>query len=244
MGSYCNSAGPREKIFHSSSQLEDWELLSIIFGSGISGKDVYTLSKELLEELGGLGQLPYFRGTSHPLMKGLGKAKRAQLLAIAEISRRIATRNCERTQTAFPLLEICRVIKLQTQRLNRETLYLVNFSPEGKILRLEPISKGSMWQVGITKRELIHLILEDATDTCIIAHNHPSHSAKASLEDKKLFWELGLLLQSLGIHLIDHWVFGDDGIFSCRKNSFLDISQWEERKIPKEYNFLVDKKNV
>jgi len=190
--------------------------------------------------LGGIGGLTEFRSSRASEIKGLGTSKKAQLLALSEISRRIAESICREEEGFFPFLRIFQSLKVLMQGQVRESFYLVNFSLEGRVLRLEKISQGSLWEVGVYKRDLVKMVLEDASGSCLVIHNHPRHSARPSSEDLALFHELKRLLEELEVVLIDQWILGNDGIHSSRYPVFLEPSSWNSEKLPSEYRFLAD----
>jgi len=82
-------ARPREKMLaRGPGALSDVELLAILLRTGIKGKNVFQLAQELLSTLGGLSGLLNTSTTELKLIKGLGPAKRAEVAAVLELSRR------------------------------------------------------------------------------------------------------------------------------------------------------------
>src|SRR5581483_559412 len=82
------SERPREKLLaHGSARLSDAELLAVLLGSGVRGKDAITLGRELLMQAGGLNAL-LARQDGDIRAVGLGPAKRARLAAALELARR------------------------------------------------------------------------------------------------------------------------------------------------------------
>src|SRR5690606_11849724 len=80
---------PREKLLQrGAAVLSDAELMAVLLGSGVAGRNVLDLARGLLVRFGGLRQfLEADRGAilSEP---GLGPVKYAQLQALLEIGRR------------------------------------------------------------------------------------------------------------------------------------------------------------
>ena len=75
-------ARPREKLLARGPQaLSDVELLAILLRTGMAGKNVFQLSEELLGPDGIAGLLSA-TAQSLKLVKGLGPAKKAELLAV------------------------------------------------------------------------------------------------------------------------------------------------------------------
>lgn len=97
-------AQPREKLAQrGAAALSDAELLAIILRTGMAGKSVLQMAQELLE-LPGAGGLAGLLAASHQdlaAVKGLGPAKRAELMAVLELARR-ATAQQLREREVFP----------------------------------------------------------------------------------------------------------------------------------------------
>ena len=88
-------AQPREKLAQrGAAALSDAELLAIILRTGMAGKSVLQMAQELLELPGtgtgahGLAGLLAADYKALASVKGLGPAKRAELMAVLELARR------------------------------------------------------------------------------------------------------------------------------------------------------------
>jgi len=80
---------PREKLLtRGAKSLSDAELLAIFLRTGIKGKNVIELAREIIEHFGSLKQLFATDLTSFCQFKGLGEAKYVQLQACLEMSQR------------------------------------------------------------------------------------------------------------------------------------------------------------
>ena len=109
-------ARPREKLqMRGASALSDAELLALLLRTGIVGKGVLQMADELLQIQGRRtadGSARGFGGISGLLnatdedlrqVKGLGPAKRAEIMAVLELARRaVAQRLTERTVLTDP----------------------------------------------------------------------------------------------------------------------------------------------
>jgi DNA repair protein RadC len=80
---------PREKLLaHGAQALADVELLALLLRTGAGGLGVLQLAERLLGEFDGLAGLVYATPLALERSPGLGPAKRAELAAVLEISRR------------------------------------------------------------------------------------------------------------------------------------------------------------
>ena len=80
-------ARPREKLLaRGSAALADAELLALLLRTGVRGKPVLVMAQELLDAFGGLHGLLQASETRLRPIKGLGPAKRSELLAVLDMN--------------------------------------------------------------------------------------------------------------------------------------------------------------
>ena len=78
---------PREKLLsRGADALSDAELLAILLRTGLAGCSVLQLSQHLLEHFAGLAGLLHASAQDLARIKGLGPAKRAEMLAVMELA--------------------------------------------------------------------------------------------------------------------------------------------------------------
>lgn len=231
---------PRSRVLRDPASLEDWELLSLVLGSGTRTMSVYELSKKILERIGGIANLPSLLSSEMQKFPGLGQSKTGSLLAISQIALRIQKQNLKNQIEIFPFYELFQNLWLESRRQTRESFFLASFGVDGRLFFWEQIAKGSLNEVGVHKRDIIQILLRDPTKYCLIAHNHPGQSCQSSFQDENLYKELNRILAELEIDCIDHWVVGEDGLFSCRFSRSLETTLWSRENIPEDYDFLAD----
>ena len=74
---------PREKLLERGpGALADTELLALLLRTGLPGHDVFRLSQQVLERFGGFAGLLQVSAGELGSIKGLGPAKRAELVAV------------------------------------------------------------------------------------------------------------------------------------------------------------------
>ena len=65
----------------------------------------------------------------------------------------------------------------------------------------------------------------------VLAHNHPSGTLAASYEDKSMTVEVGELLGSLAVRLIDHYIIADGKYIGIKRNCF-EIGSRDKLNVP------------
>jgi DNA repair protein RadC len=80
---------PREMLLEKGPEaLSDAALLAILLRTGRQGKNAIALAREMINRFGGLNGLMMATQEDLLSVKGIGKAKMAQILAAMKISRR------------------------------------------------------------------------------------------------------------------------------------------------------------
>jgi DNA repair protein RadC len=207
-------ARPREKLLaRGPGALSDTELLALLLRTGIQGKGVLQLADELLqlkankEGSGGFdGIAGLLNATADDLkrIKGLGPAKRAELVAVLELARRaLAQRLSERTVLATP--EAMRQY-LQLQLASRPyEVFAVLFLDAGmRMITLEEMFRGTLAQTSVYPREVVLKALHFKASHVVLAHNHPSGSAQPSPADEALTRTLKAALALIDVQVLDH----------------------------------------
>ena len=97
---------PREKLLERGpSALSDAELLAILLRTGFTGCSVLQMAQALLAHSGGLAGLLHASAQDLASIKGLGPAKRAEMLAVMELAKR-ATAQQLREREVFAALKL------------------------------------------------------------------------------------------------------------------------------------------
>ncbi|MBW0432199.1 DNA repair protein [Leptospira yasudae] len=210
---------PRTRIAYEAESLEDWELLAVLLGRGNRAQPIEELSRNILHQSKGLGGLLQKQVSDLRRIPGIGNAKATALIAAIEFARRLKWEALKGKR--YSSKQLLNFLSTSLIPKNRECFVLITLSPEGSVLRAEVVATGSLEEVGVQSRDLLKIILNDAASAVIIAHNHPESGCKPSREDVWIYKNFGKLLDSLGIDLLDQWIFGIDGIYSCKEGKVL-----------------------
>jgi len=207
---------PREKLVHKGAKsLKNYELVAILLGSGIKGKDVIKLSKEIVK---------FFNDDFISLdldkllnIHGLGVAKASQIVSAIELSKRYLIKQNKKISSAKDVYD-----ELSQYHDKKQEYFLcIYLDGANHICQTSVITVGTLNQSLVHPREVFAPAIENRCASIIVAHNHPSGVLEASREDifvTKRLKESGKLL---GIELLDHVIFTKDGYFSLSDNGLL-----------------------
>jgi DNA repair protein RadC len=204
---------PRERMFkHGADTLSNAELLAILLGSGVPGKNAIQLARVLLSE--GLDALR--RGETNHLLKipGVGPAKTARIMAAFEMSRRIASGEPEEPP-AFDANVLGAKLVTTYGCLTQERLGAVLLDSRRRIIgQQREIFVGTINNALVSTREIVrHALLEHATGV-VIFHNHPSGNPVPSGDDLTFTSKLRQSIELVDLELVDHIIVGAHRFYS------------------------------
>ncbi|WP_072682512.1 DNA repair protein RadC [Arcobacter sp. LA11] len=200
---------PREKLLKKGTKsLKDYELMAIILGSGIFGKDVIKLSREIIKLL----EKDFDTLSLDKLLEvhGLGKVKASQVLSAIELSRRYLIKSNKKITSAKEVYEELFEYKSKKQ----EYFLALYLDGANHLIEKRVITIGTLTQSLVHPREVLSPAIELRAASIIVAHNHPSGQLKASLEDELITKRLIDSAKLLGIEFVDHVIITNEGFKS------------------------------
>ncbi len=215
---------PREKAMRNGIRsLSKAELIAIIFGNGMKGKSVLTMSQELLSR--NRGQLSVIaRKSIREIIKdnpGIGPAKAISLAAAIELGIRCQAEAVRDMVQISGSQSVYEAVRGELQRLNHEEFWIVLLSRANKMLDFVRISSGGTSATVVDPKILYKKVLEygDVVSGIILVHNHPSGNLRPSGDDDRLTKQLAEAGKLLDIRVLDHLIispvdyysYNDDG---------------------------------
>jgi len=208
---------PREKLAARGAEaLSDTELLAVIIGKGIPGRDVLRVAAEVGRILAGR-PLDRIGLSDLEKVKGMGLAKAAQLIAAFELARRHILKARVRITAAEDVLPFVQGIREKHQE------YFVCLSLNGahEVIENRVVTVGLLDSNQVHPREVFADPLADRAAAVIFAHNHPSGNLSPSPEDIALTKRLVRAGELLGIKVLDHLIVTKHGFLSLRQQGCL-----------------------
>lgn len=216
------SERPRERLLaRGAAALSDAELLAILFRTGFKGKDVLTLSRDLLSEYGSLSKI--FSMDTQLLLKkkGLGAAKVTLLQAIGEISRRQMFENLQKGSFVSEPSGAAAYLKVSLRGKDREIFKVLFLDKGNRVKEDADLFTGTVDQAAVYPREIVRKALLVQAASVILAHNHPSGRIEPSPEDIQVTSKIVSACQTVSIKVLDHIIVGGDGYFSFAEKGLL-----------------------
>jgi DNA repair protein RadC len=227
-------ARPREKLLsRGPGALGDVELLAILLRTGIQGKGVLQMAEELLQlkndsasrtingGFGGISGLLHATPDDLKRVKGLGPAKRAEIVAVLELARRAMSEQLkERTVFADPNT-IKHYLKLHLAARSYEVFAVIFLDSQNRLLAMEEMFRGTLTQTSVYPREVALRALHHQASAVVLAHNHPSGTVQPSRADEALTQTLKAALALLDVRVLDHIIVGPGQALSMAERGLI-----------------------
>jgi DNA repair protein RadC len=200
---------PRERLYgEGPGALSDRELLSILLNTGIRGKNVSILAKELIEYLDREKGIPSVRELVK--LTGLGTSKASAIVAMLEFGRRKWGFAGNRIRHPSDIYEI---IRHHADR-RQERFICLSLNGAHEVLAVRIVTIGLVNRTIVHPREVYADPILDRASAVVVAHNHPSGQLDPSGEDDDITCRLKAAAEILGIHFLDHMIFSISAYYS------------------------------
>jgi DNA repair protein RadC len=209
---------PRERMLtHGAKSLSDAELLAVLLGSGMQGKNAIELARDLLRE--GFSALVQCDAEQLAKREGMGIAKATRIIATFEIARRLA-KDKPGDPPHFDVNTFSRGFIARSRSMTQEHLGALFLDSRSRVLREREIYVGTASKAFVSTREVIRFALDANASGVVLYHNHPSGDPSPSEEDLRYSRKMQRSLRLVDMHLIDHIIAGAHGFTSLSSRGY------------------------
>lgn len=213
---------PRERIHkYGPEVLSNKEILAILLRIGSKGENVLELAERVLLDTGGLSGLAKLSVHELELVRGVGPAKAAEVIAALEFGRRSVCSDPTRRPVINSPEDVADLVMEEMRNLDREHFRVIHLSTRNNVLAISPVSVGSLNSSIVHPRECFKEAIRRNANTVILLHNHPSGDPSPSKEDLDITHRLVEAGRILGIEVIDHVIIGDKQYVSLKERGII-----------------------
>jgi len=215
---------PRERFLEKGADaLSKSELLAILIGSGIKGKNVKQLSNQIIRKFGN----KFLNITVDDLLEisGIGKAKALQIVSALALVKRFYEELGPKDNIVLSAKD---AVSLTSKIRDKKKEYLVclYLNARNALLKKEIISIGILDKSIIHPREIFGPAIEIRAAGLILLHNHPSGDVTPSKQDIGVINKILEAGKIMGVNVVDFIIVSENDIHSV----FADI-QTADNKI-------------
>jgi DNA repair protein RadC len=217
---------PREKLIkHGSGSLTNSELLAIMLRTGTSNnrssRSALDLAKAILTRYKNLKGLLNASASELTGIKGIGKAKSAQIMAALELGRRAVSEKNGSNISFRCSEEVANYYIPLLKDLKKEQFRVILLDIKNKVIKEVLISQGSLTSSIVHPREVIKPAVKESAASVIFIHNHPSGDPEPSADDMEITNRLCKSCRIMGIGVLDHIIVAEGGYFSFKQKKLI-----------------------
>lgn len=207
---------PRERIFKQGPEaLSSTELLAIILRTGTAQENVLRLSERILAHYNGICGLAAAAPEEMEQIKGLGRAKVAQIMAALELGKRVSRSQPDERPKIANAADAARLV-MDMDNLHQEHVRVILLDSARRVIAIPTLYIGTVSASLLRVSEIYREAVARGASAIIVAHNHPSGDPTPSPEDIEVTHTLISAGKLLDIALLDHLIIGKQSWRSIR----------------------------
>ena len=213
---------PREKALRYGLQsLSDLELVALILQSGNKNRSVFEIASDVLKESEGLSKLMQMHVNTLMQIQGIREVKALQLLASVELSKRVIKSKVYHASILKPE-DVIEWFEFEYGVLQQECFIALYLDTKSKLIAHRVLFKGTLNESTVHPREVFKEAFLQNANSVLIAHNHPSGDCTPSQADFEVTYKMVHVAITMGVHLVDHIIVGQNQYYSFKEHKYLD----------------------
>lgn len=196
--------------------LSDAELLAVVLQKGTKRSNVVNLAQKILGKYS-LENLQDLSVNQLKAIAGIGEAKALQVIALAEIGKRLNSAKKQKKRIKKPQ-DVYEHMKENVKNLKQEHFFVLSLDTKNKILAEKIIAIGTLNAALLHPREIFKEAIKNSANSIIIVHNHPTGDPEPSNEDIKITEDIMKAAELIGINVLDHIILGDSSYWSYKES--------------------------
>jgi len=213
---------PRERLLkHGPSSMSDAQLLAIILRTGGGGRSALDIGMDLLFTFRSFSELEQASLAELSSIKGIGKAKAAQIKAAIEIGKRLHHEPSPKGPAFSSGQDVFNYFSPKMKGYRKEVFHCALLDVKNRLIRDLRISEGTLTASLIHPRESFRDAIKESAASVIFIHNHPSGDPAPSREDIAITEKLEHAGETLGIKVLDHIIVADGGFTSMLEKGYM-----------------------
>lgn len=220
---------PRERFLQKGADaLSKSDLLAILLGSGIKGKNVRQLSENIIKKFG----KKFLNITVADLLEisGIGQAKALQIVSAISLVKRFYADEKSNEKIIKNSQDVLS-LTYDLRDKKKEHLVRLYLNARNSLLKKEIISVGLLDKALIHPREIFYPATELNAASLILMHNHPSGDSSPSEKDHQIVEKIVQAGEIMGIPVIDFIIISEDNHYSFYEKI---------KNVNKGFNYVAD----
>ncbi|MFD1927297.1 DNA repair protein RadC [Sporosarcina siberiensis] len=213
---------PRERLIRQGAEsLSNQELIAILLRTGTKNESVLVLANRVLSSFDKIQDLKNATIEEFMTVNGIGEAKAVQLLAAAELGKRIYRKHSEGRYTIRSPEDAAAYLMTDMSSLSQEHFVVLFLNVKNEIMHKQTLFIGSLNSSIVHPRDIFREAVKRSAASIVCAHNHPSGNPSPSPEDIEVTKRLIEAGSIMGIELLDHIIIGDHKFISLKEKGYM-----------------------
>ncbi len=203
---------PRERFIKKGPDaLSKSDLLAILLGSGIKGKNVQQLSQQIIKKF----SKNFLNITVDDLksVAGIGEAKALQIASAISLVKRFYDDD-QGNEIIIKNSQDVASLTYDLRSKKKEHLVCLYLNARNALLKKEVISIGLADKTLLHPREIFYPAIELSAASIILIHNHPSVDSTPSKQDIEIVDKIAQAGELMGISVLDFVIVSERGDYS------------------------------
>ncbi len=201
--------------------LADYELLELILFLAIPRRDVKPLAKKLIGRFGSYAAVLSADVESLRAEEGLGETAVAAIKSVQASAMYLARVQAHDKPVLSNWTAVSAYLQGAMANNAREQIRLLFLDKRNGLIADEILNQGTIDQVSVYPREVVHRALQLNASALILVHNHPSGDPTPSHADVEMTRNIVDTCKKIGIKVHDHIIVGRSGQTSFRDKGLL-----------------------
>ena len=203
---------PRERFIQKGPDaLSKSDLLAILLGSGIQGKNVKQLSESIIKKFG--DRFLDIKINDLLEVPGIGQAKALQIVSAISLVKRFYEEQ-RGGEVVIKNLQDVLSITYDLSDKKKEYLVCLYLNARNILLKKEVVSVGLLDKSLIHPREIFYPAVGLNSASIILIHNHPSGISAPTEKDIAIVKKISQAGEIMGISVVDFIITATDGSYS------------------------------
>lgn len=207
---------PRERAMkYGISTLSTPDLWAIILRTGIVGKPITELCRDIMRDCG--GSLFNLQRRSREEIKhipGIGDTKALQIEAVMEIAKRFNTEKMSERYQIASSQSIYELMRHEIGNLPHEEVWAIYLNRKNEVIGKSRITTGSSVASVFDVKAILRESLMMRAEGLVLCHNHPSGNLIPSPDDDRITRRMKEGAATMDIRMLDHVIVTVNGYYS------------------------------
>lgn len=204
-----------------ATSLTETDLLEAILTYSIPRKDVKPLAKSLLRRYSTLRRVLAAEPIELMEIKGIKESSVALFKLVEGMCYQMLLPLNKKLVYLDDWSSIFNFARMKLSHLEEEALLCLFLTPAKTLIRHEIFNNGTVDSINIPANKIISRCVSLKASFFILVHNHPSGNFYPSKEDIISSMTLKEKLSTIGVDFLDHFIIGNNNIYSIFNQSFV-----------------------